>query len=135
MDYISYLMGAEEISDQELTDIGVTIVSKSESGSRKITIPSASIDKYADLIRAKMSPGFWNEYMNDTNIVFIFKHKEGRLEEYHLSPENEVQVDKLAAQFANQELGKDHNVYKWLSENDYYHDLMMQNYSDLVNRN
>lgn len=42
--YLSYLMGADNISDKELTDLGIVIYETRESGSRKLQVPVSKID-------------------------------------------------------------------------------------------
>ena len=66
--YLSYLMGAEKIDDEDLTNLGIDIVEKTGSKSRKLKIPSGKIEEYKSLIREKMTPGFWNEFLDENNI-------------------------------------------------------------------
>jgi len=128
----SYLMGGEEISDDELRAVGIEINEVLENGDRKITIPRRAVSQYEELINSKMTPGFWNEYIGD-DIVFIFKHPTGRIERIVLTPQTNDHIDKLAAEFsANSDLstrGKEHtqkneNVWKWLAKNSWYKELI-----------
>lgn len=132
-DYLSYLMGAGQILDSELENLDIEI-DKTESGSRKLKIPSENLDFYIELIKEKMDNGFWNEIIGESEIVFIFKFKEGEVKEMKLSKETESKIDKLCAEFNNEPADKTANVYKYLSENDFYHDFMMEYYSDMINR-
>lgn len=132
--YLSYLMGAEQISDQELTALGIEIVGKSDSGSRKLKISSENIEKYKDLIREKMTSGFWNEFLDENNVHFIFKHEDGKIEEYTLSPENEQKIDELCAKLNDEPPEKTANVYKYISDNDFYHDFMIEHYREMIER-
>lgn len=132
--YLSYLMGGEDITDKDLSDLGIKIVRKTESGNREIKIPQDTIERYKDLVREKMTAGFWNEFMNEKEIYFIFKLESGELKEYVLSPENEQEIDKLCAKLNNEPPDKTANVYKYISDNDFYHDFMMQYYKDMVER-
>lgn len=132
--YLSYLMGAKDITDQELVDLGIEIVGKTESGNRKLKIPSEKIDEYKTLIREKMEPGFWNEFLDENGIHFIFKFKNGDLKEYTLSPENEQEIDRLCAEFNNEDPETTANVYRYISENDFYHNFMMQHYREMIER-
>lgn len=70
-------MGAGKILDQDLTNFGIEIVEKTDSGSRKIKIPSEKIEAYKDLLKEKMEAGFWNEFLDENAIHFIFKFKNG----------------------------------------------------------
>ena len=132
--YLSYLMGAAKISDKELTELGIVIQETRESGSRKLQIPTSATGKYKDLICKKLNDGFWNEIVGANGIFFIFKFKDGTVKQFTLDINNEHEIDKLCASFNNEPADKTANVYKYLSENDFYHDLMVQHYSELINR-
>lgn len=127
-------MGADEISDHELIDLGIEIVGKTESGSRKLNIPSNAIEAYRDLIKEKMTPGFWNELLDKNEINFIFKLKDSAIREYVLSSENEQEIDDLCAKLNNEPPDKTANVYKYISENDFYHDFMVKYYKEMIER-
>lgn len=127
-------MGAKEIQDQELEDLDIEIVGRTESGSRKLKISHEHLPEYIELIKAELTEGFWNEIVGSGEITFIFKFKDGTVKEFKLSTENESEIDKLCAEFNKEPPDKTANVYKYLSENDFYHDFMMEHYSDLINR-
>lgn len=132
--HLSYLMGAEKITDTELQELGVKIVDKTKSGSRTLRIPDAAYSSYVELVKEKLSLGYWNEIVSPDQIFFIFKFADGHIEEYTLSPNNETQIDMLCAEFNNESPDKTANVYKYISENEFYHDLMVKHYSDMINR-
>lgn len=127
-------MGAGEIQDQELENLNIEIVGKTESGSRMLKIPQESVPQYVELIKAKLTPGFWNEIIGSEEIIFIFKFKDGTVNEHKLSPETEAEIDRLCAEFNNEPPDKTANVYKYLSENEFYHDFILEHYSPLINR-
>lgn len=140
--YLSYLMGAEEIQDQELEDLNVEIEKRTDDGDRMLKIPQESISGYVELIKQKLTPGFWNEAVGEKEILFVFKFKDGSInkfasgevKEFKLSEETEAEIDKLCAEFANESPDKTANVYKYLSENEFYHDFMLEHYSDKISR-
>jgi hypothetical protein len=132
--YLSYLMGAEGITDQDLISLGVFIVGKTDSGSRKLRIPKKQIEGYKSLIKEKITPGFWNEFLSEKDIHFIFKLEHGEIKEYALSPQNEREIDSLCARLNNETPDKTANVYKYISENDFYHDLMVRHYKEMIER-
>ena len=132
--YLSYLMESENIKDQDLTDFGIDTVEKTDSGSRKLCIPKDKVEGYKALIREKMTPGFWNEFLNENGIHFIFKLEDGSIKEYTLSPENEQEIDTLCAKLNNEPPEKTANVYKYISDNDFYHDFMREHYKDMIER-
>lgn len=123
-EYRSYLMGAIKISDQDLENIGIKILGKSESGSRKLEIPRISIDKYEELVKEKLDNGFWNEYVGN-EIVFIFKDKKGEIKRMVLDPDTEREINKLADEFNGAGWTKKGSVWAWLAENDWYKDYIM----------
>ena len=128
-------MGAEGIEDRDLTDIGVSIEEKMADGDRTLKIPEESLPKYTELIKVKLGNGFWNEIIGAREIIFVFKFKDGSIKEYRLSPENEREIDRLCAEFNNEPEDKTANVYKYISENRFYHDFMLEHYADMINRN
>ena len=131
---LSFLMGGRDISDEELEAFGIEIVRKNPDGDRSLGIPEECLSEYIKLIKAKLTPGFWNEIVGEKEILFIFKFKDGSIKEQILSTENERENDELCAEFNNEPPGKAHNVYKYISENKFYHDFMLKHYADLINR-
>ena len=131
---LSFLMGGLDISDKELEVLGIEIVQKNPDGDRSLRISEESLLQYIELIKTKLAPGFWNEIVGEKEILFIFKFKDGSVKEQKLSPENERENDELCAEFNNEPPGKTHNVYKYISENKFYHDFMLEHYADLINR-
>lgn len=106
-------MGADKIQDKELKVLNIEIVETTESGSRKLKIPKEHLSEYIELKKNKLAEGFWNEIVGADEILFIFKFKDGSVKEYKLSPDNESEI----------------------SENDFYHDFMLEHYPRLINRN
>ncbi|MDO8574827.1 MAG: hypothetical protein Q7R61_00940 [bacterium] len=132
--YLSYLMGAKKIEDGELESLGIKIEEKDADGDRALKIPEEKLSQYIELIKAKLTAGFWNEIIGEKEILFIFKFKDGSIKEFKLSPENEQEIDKLCAEFNNEPPDKTANVYKYISDNKFYHDFMIEHYADLINR-
>lgn len=132
--YLSYLMGAENIEDKDLLDLGINIEKKMADGDRTLKIPEDKLSQYLELIKIKLNNGFWNEVIGEKEIIFVFKLKDGSIKEYKLSPENEQEVDNLCAELNNEPPEKTANVYKYISDNKFYHDFMMEHYADLINR-
>lgn len=131
---LSYLMGGKDIADSDLQDLGVEIVEKGAGGDRKLKIPDDSRAGYVDLVKAKLEKGFWNEIIGETQILFIFKFSDGAIKEFELSPVTEREVDTLCAKFNNEPSDKTANVYKYISENKFYHDFMRKHYADMIDR-
>jgi len=131
---LSYLMGGENIQDKELEDLGVKIADRNLEGDRMLKISEKELARYVELIKTKLVNGFWNEIIGANEIVFIFKFKDGSIKEYKLSPDNEQEIDKLCAEFNNESSDKTANVYKCIADNKFYHDFMMEHYSNMIKR-
>ena len=127
-------MGAKNINDKDLTDLSISIEEIKSDGDRCLKIPADKLPQYIQLIKDKLDNRFWNEIVGEKEVIFIFKFKDGSIEEYRLSPENEQEIDKLCAEFNNESSEKTANVYKYISDNKFYHDFMMEHYVDLINR-
>jgi len=95
----SYLMGVDNI-DSDLKKLGLDISNKSDSGSYLLTIPKEKLAAYEKLVIEKLKPGFWNEYISDST-VFIFKHKDGKIERIESSPKTGSRILELCKEFAN----------------------------------
>ncbi|MFH1404808.1 MAG: hypothetical protein ABIH21_01760 [Patescibacteria group bacterium] len=132
--YLSYLMGAEEIQDQDLSDLDIEIKETTSKGFRKIVIPENHLEEYFELLVKKMTKGFWNEVIGAEKIIFLFKFEDGSVKRFELSSDNEQEIDNLCAEFNNEPPEKTANVYKYISENDFYHDFMVEHYADMINR-
>ncbi len=126
-------MGADKITDEQLEGLGVGI-EKDSDGDKKLKIPSEKLGEYIELIKSGLNLGFWNEMVGAEEIIFVFKFKDGNVKEYKLSVENEAEIAKLCSEFAGESPDKTKNVYKYISGNSFYHDFMIEHYSDLINR-
>lgn len=131
--YLSYLMGAKDISDEEIKSLDISIENRNDED-RSLKIPEEKLSQYIELIKAKLTRGFWNEIIGAGEIIFVFKFDDGSIKKYILSPENEQEIDKLCAKFNNEPADKTANVYKYISDNKFYHDFMVEHYSNLINR-
>ena len=127
-------MGAQNITDDNIIELGIIIDGKDKDGDRSLKIPEEVLRKYIDLVKNKLTDGFWNEIVGSEEIFFIFKFKDSSIKEYELSTENEWEISKLCSEFASTPNGKTKNIYKYISNNKFYHDFMLEHYADLINR-
>ncbi len=81
-EYLSFLMGADNISDEELSGINVKVIERIGSHDRGLLIPSISLEKFKNLICQKLLPRFWNEIVGQKIIIFIFKNSDGTIQEF-----------------------------------------------------
>ncbi len=121
----SVLMGIKNITENDLKKIGVEIVEKKKDRYH-VFIPLDKIEEYKELIREKMENHFWNEFYTGKNFYFIFKHKDGRIEEFELNSETNNQIDVYGMTFNDEEPKEEpENVYNWLAKNDFYKELFL----------
>jgi len=122
----SFVMGLDEDS---LKGIGIEITGKTKEGFLKIKIPFSELEQYKDLVKEKMQPGFWNEFSTNKGFYFIFKHKDGRLEEMELNEKTNDLIDKYGATFNDETPPeKPRNVYmwpSWLADGFFYQELLI----------
>ncbi len=121
-------MGASQIADSELTSLSVKIVEVTGSGSRKLQIEDEILEQYLDLVRAELDPGFWNEVVGTEQITFVFKHKDGIVEEYDYSEEMRMEIAKLCTEFNGDPLDKTSNLLAYLAKNEFYTEMIKNNY-------
>jgi len=118
----SYLMGGEEISNEDLKSIGVEVVETKENGDRKLRMPFEAIEAYESVIKEKLKSGYWNEYLSEREAVFMFKHQDGKMERLLLN-EQEDRIAQLAEEFSQGDIDRNQSVWSWLRANDWYKDI------------
>jgi leucyl-tRNA synthetase/ADP-ribose pyrophosphatase YjhB (NUDIX family)/predicted esterase YcpF (UPF0227 family) len=119
----SYLMGADQISDSDLEKVGVKVVEKKSDGDRTLILDPNKLSEYESLIKEKLSPSFWNEYVGN-EAVFIFKDKQGKITRFVLDKNNEEEIDRLAAQYIGEGWNKQ-SPWSWMAQNDWYKDIII----------
>src|SRR5258708_4403979 len=114
----SYLIGSIQITDSDLTKIGVKIVERLANDVRKIIIPVKAIAEYEKLIGEKLTSGYWNEYI-DNEAIFLFKHNDGHIKRIVLTSETEAKVRELMGDFLKK---SDKEIQPWsvLMSNEWY---------------
>lgn len=123
-EYLSFLMGVDAITDDNLTDIGVTILEQHGSAARELLVPSASLASYTPLVRERLRPGFWNEIVGFEEILFTFKLADGTVVELALSESTAPQIAQLCSALNGDALEKTSDVLGYLAENSLYRDLI-----------
>lgn len=128
--YLSYLMGAAQISDDELKAVGAEIVGRSASGSRRLHIPTGKLGEYEKLVAAKLDPGFWNDIVGEEEILFIFKFKDGEVKRLMFSEENRTHIARLCSEFNGDPIELTSDTLNYLSGNDFYAERISKHFSD-----
>lgn len=126
--YLSYLMGADSITDEDLERAGVKIVERFDSGIRGVEVPDSAADRYKELVRQSLSPGYWNELVGPHDIVFLFKSEDGSVEEIPYSAQTEQRIARLCAQYNNDPLEATSDIPRYLSGNSFYRELIARFY-------
>ena len=114
-EYYSYLMGGSD-SVLELVKYGFKI-EKNESGNYEIIFPINMERKFEKYLLNNLKPGFWNEWLNNDRVHFLFRFKNGDFRGYELSEKNEKEILELCQEFANV---KFKSIKDMLMENQFY---------------
>ena len=119
-DFLSFLMGADAISDHELTDLGVEILKGASTSFRGLLVPGGSVPAYKALIREKLTPGFWNDLLGRHQILFIFKLKDSSVRELVLSDATRAEIARLCSSLNNEPIEKTSDMLRYLAGNPFY---------------
>ena len=127
-EYLSFLMAAPDISDDELTRIGVRILETVGTGIRGLLVPSRSLPEYKALIREKLKSGFWSEMVGRGEMHFVFKLSDGTLKELRYSSETRDEIAQLCTALNNDPIEKTSDMPLYLAGNSFYRDVAVQFY-------
>lgn len=119
-EYLSYLMGVKGITDADLTNLGIKILERHGSSARGLLVPAASLLPYLTLVRAGLSPGFWNEIVGRQEILFVFKLAGGVVREVTLSEATASQIAHLCSSLNGDPIEKTSDVLRYLAGNSLY---------------
>lgn len=132
--YLSYLMGASHITDDDLHTVGAEIVGRKGSGSRELHIPAASLAAYEALVTEKLDVGFWNDIVSEDEIIFIFKLKDGTVKRLVFSEETHDAIGELCAELSGDPIEKTRHVLVYLGSNPFYDDVARRYHYKHVHR-
>jgi len=125
-EYLSFLMGASAISDQELRALGVEIRESVGSDIRGLRIPESALDSYMELIRRKLQPGFWNDIVGRATVIFIFKMSDGIVKELVYSPGSREEISRLCSKINGDPIEKTSDILRYMAANGFYRDAMVE---------
>jgi hypothetical protein len=125
---LSFLMGASAISDEDLRTLGIEIIEPIKDDIRGLRIPDKSLKLYKKLLKEKLQPGYWNEIVGKTQILFIFKLTDGTVHELIYSPETKNEIAKLCSQLNNDPIEKTSDLLKYIASNKFYRKAMIKWY-------
>jgi hypothetical protein len=121
---LSFLMGAVAITDEELNRLGIRIAQGAGTAFRGLIIPSASLEAYKALVREKITAGFWNDIVGRGEISFLFKLKDGTIEEFVYSEANRERIARLCTCLNNDPIEKTSGLLRYLAANPFYREAM-----------
>jgi len=122
--YLSFLMGAPTLADEELAALGVEIVERRGTSTRCLRVPADKVDAYLDLVAAKLEPTYWNEAVGERDIRFVFKLADGSVRRLTLGPATEAEIAALCSQLNEVPLEQTRNVLRYLATNSFYKDAL-----------
>ena len=117
----SYIMGQKNITKEDINNIGGSIEKTTDNGYLCVEFPVSKTKEFEEMIVKKMEPGFWNEYLTNSEIVFIFKNKNNKIERFVLNEDNAHKICVLGNEFnGNFKPNKNETAWKWLENNSWY---------------
>ncbi len=128
-EYLSFLMAAPGISDEELGLTGIEVVEAFSSGTRGLLIPGHRLPAYRALVREKLKRGFWNEMVGRDEMVFLFKLQDGTLEEFRYSAETRDEIARLCTELNKDPIERTSDMPNYLAGNPFYREVAVQFYA------
>jgi hypothetical protein len=128
-EHLSFLMGADAITDDALTNLGVKILERYGSASRGLLVPAASLSLYSALVRERLSAGFWNEIVGRQQILFIFKLPDGTVREVAVSEATSSEIAQLCSSLNGDPIVKTSDLPRYLSGNPLHEELIAAFYA------
>ena len=123
-EYLSFLMGADAIADDELTHLGIDVLQGAGSPFRGLRIPEESLAAYRALVRQKITPGFWNDIVGRQHVLFIFKLADGTIRELALSEATRSEIAQLCSSLNKDPIEKTSDMPRYLAGNPFYRELI-----------
>lgn len=126
--YLSYLMGTANITDADIKNLGIEVVGVEGPRYMKLKIDDSKLEAYRKLIREKMETGYWNETVGEKEIYFIFKFRDGHIEEFAFNDNNSHKIASLCSDFTGDPIEKTGKLLSYLANNEFYSDFIKQHY-------
>jgi hypothetical protein len=126
--YLSFLMAAPRVLDADLESLGVDVLERFGSGVRGLLVRAESLERYRDLVRERLEPGYWNDLVGREQVFFIFKLPDGSIEEFTLSESNRGEIARLCSQLNGDPLEKTSDLFRYFATNPFYRAVMVECY-------
>ena len=127
-EYISLLMGAPTLTEAELRDVGVTILERFRPDLLGLLVGRDCIQRYKELVRERLEPGFWNDLVSPDEILFVFKLADGTVKEFTLSEQNREEISRICSELNGDPLEKTSDLPRYFAANPFYRDVMVACY-------
>ncbi len=125
-EYLSFLLAAPDISDEELNRCGIEVVETFGSGIRGLLIPGHGLPAYKALIRERMKLGFWNEMVGRDEMIFLFKLSDGTLKELRYSEKTRDEIARLCTDLNNDPIERTSDMPRYLAGNPFYREVAIR---------
>jgi hypothetical protein len=125
-EYLSFLMAAPDISNEELSRLGIEILETHGSGIRGLRIPGSGLPGYKALIRERMKLGFWNEMVGRDEMIFLFKLSDGTLKELHYSEKTRDEIARLCTDLNKDPIERTSDMPRYLAGNPFYREVAIR---------
>jgi hypothetical protein len=86
------------------------------------------LPRYRQLIREKLTPGFWNETAGIEEVFFQFKLSSGELIELCYSPGTQEEIAQLCSRLNREPIDEIREIPSYLARNRFYRDLMVEHF-------
>jgi hypothetical protein len=126
LEYLSFLMAAPDISDEELDRLGIEIVERFGSEARGLLIPGQRLAAYRALVGEKIRSGFWNEMVGRDEMFFLFKLSDGTLKELRYSAKTRDEIARLCSELNNDPIERTSDMPRYLAGNPFYRDVAVR---------
>ena len=111
--FYSYVMGVDD-SIGQLKSEGFCI--EKDGGNYMVSFPPECARRWEEFISGRLEEGYWNEYLAEDRVVFIFHLPEG-VQRYEVVGFKNDEVLRLCEKLCECRL---ESIYSMLSENQFY---------------
>ncbi len=87
---------------------------------------------YEELIKEKLTPGFWNEYISDGKVIFIFKGKNGEIKRFEPNSKTDVEINALTATYNSKPIQEGRSTWAWLPLVPFYKEVLFHQESGIL---
>ena len=129
-DYLSFLMGADAIADDELTHLGINILKGAGSPFRGLLIPESTLAAYRALVRQKITPGFWNDIVGRPGCPLHLQARRRHHQEAGAPRRQRGPIRRRCSSLNKDPIAKTSDMPRYLSGNPFYRELIAAFHAD-----